>query len=387
MSDKTRRSLLSFSFSSLLLTTISFFSFASLAQVTEKEILIGTIFPMTGGIATYGQESMNGINLALKKINSTGIKNKSLKLINEDNKSEAVETANAIRKLVHVDKVIAVLGSVASSHTLAAAPIAQEAKVPLVTPASTNPEVTKKGDFIARTCFTDDFQGVVMAKFAKDALKKTKAAIIVEASSDYSKGLAKVFKESFSKMGGTVISEEYSYQSGDTDFRTLLRKLARTKPDVIFLPGYYEEAGLILNQARSMDISVPFLGTDGWDSPKLQEKAGEKAIVGNYMSSHFTADDTDPAVSQFVKEYEAQYKSKPGAMAALGYDGIMVLADSLKRAKNLTRLDLKQAINSTKNYQGITGIISLDKDRNAKKSAVVLETTAKGNVFKLKVSP
>ncbi len=359
----------------------------SFSQVNDKEILVGTVFPMTGGIATYGQESMNGINLALKKINHEGVKGHIIKLINEDNKSEAIETANAVRKLAHIDKVIAILGSVASSHTLAGAPIAQEAKVPLLTPASTNEEVTKKGDYIARTCFTDGFQGEVMAKFAKENLKKMKAAIIVEASSDYSKGLAKVFRESFTKMGGTVIAEEYSYQSGDTDFRTLLRKLSRSKPEVIFLPGYYEEAGLILNQARSMDITAPFLGTDGWDSPKLQEKAGEKGIVGNYMSSHFSAEDTDTLVSNFVKEYEAAYKQKPGAMAALGYDGIMVIADSLKRAKTLTRSDLQKAIVTTKNYKGITGNITLDKFRNAKKSAVVLETTPHGNEFKFKVSP
>lgn len=359
----------------------------SFAQVTDKEILVGTVFPMTGGIATYGQESMNGINLALKKINQEKIKGHTLKLISEDNKSDAVETANAVRKLAHVDKVIAILGAVASSNTLAGAPIAQEAKVPLMTPASTNEAVTKKGNYISRTCFTDAFQGVVMAKFAKDTLKLTKAAIIIEASSDYSKGLAKVFKESFSKMGGKIIDEEFSYQTGDNDFRTLLRKLSRSKPEVIFLPGYYEEAGLILSQARSMGITAPFLGTDGWDSPKLQEKAGEKGIVGNYMSSHFSADDVDPMVANFVKDYENTYKQKPGAMAALGYDGILVLADSLRRAKTLTRKDLQKAIVSTNNFQGITGNITLDKNRNAKKSAVVLETTAKGNVFKFKVQP
>lgn len=359
------------------------------AVANGAEILIGAVFPLTGPIATYGQESVNGIKLALEKINKSPIKGKIIKLIVEDNKGEPVDSANAVRKLIDIDKVHAVLGSVASSNTLAQAPIAQQAQVPLLTPASTNEKVTMTGDFISRTCFTDAFQGVVMAKFAKETLQKTKAAIIVDNSSDYSKGLAKVFKAKFEELGGSILGDidSLTYTQKDTDFRSLIRKVKRLGPDVIFLPGYYTEAGLILKQSRQMGLNIPFLGGDGWDSPKLQELAGAEGIKNNYISSHFSADDTDPKVQEFVKEYQTRYNQKPGAMAALGYDGILVMADALKRANQLTRNDIQNAIVATNGFTGVTGNISLDENRNARKSAVVLETTATGNVFKQKISP
>jgi branched-chain amino acid transport system substrate-binding protein len=354
----------------------------------DTEIRVGSFFPMTGPIATYGQESVNGIQLALKKINAAGVKGKQIKLINEDNKGEPAESANAVRKLIDINKVHVVLGAVASSNTLAAAPIAQQSKVPLLTPASTNEKVTKTGDFISRTCFTDDFQGVVMAKFAYETLGKKKAVIIVDNSSDYSKGLASVFRPAFTDLGGTVVSvdNEMTYTQKDTDFRTLLQKVKRAEADVVFLPGYYSEVGLILKQAREMGLNIPFLGGDGWDSPKLQELAGE-GISGNYISSHFSAEDSDPKVQEFVKEYQAAYGQLPGAMAALGYDGIMVIADAINRASSLDHAAIRDAIIATKDFVGITGSITIDENRNARKSAVVLETTATGMAFKQKVSP
>jgi branched-chain amino acid transport system substrate-binding protein len=358
------------------------------ANAAKNEITIGAVFPMTGPIATYGQESVNGMNMALKLINAKGLNGKKLKVILEDNKGDPVESANAVRKLIFVDKVATIFGSVASSNTLAEAPIAQKAKVPLLTPASTNEKVTMTGDYISRTCFTDAFQGVVMAKFAYNSLKKKKAAIIIDNSSDYSKGLAAVFKKEFTRLGGTLASkEDFAYQQKDTDFRSLLRKVKRSKPDVVFLPGYYTEAGLILKQAKQQNITLPFLGGDGWDSPKLQELAGPEGIKGNYISSHFSPDDTDPAVQKFVKEYVATYKKKPGAMAALGYDGILVLAHAMKMAGEINSKNIQSAIASIKNFKGITGNISIDSNRNAQKSAVVLETTAEGMKFKEKVSP
>jgi len=363
------------------------FFISSIHSVNANTIVIGAVFPMTGNIATYGQESINGMKLALQKINKEMIKNKKINLIIEDNKGEPLDSANAVRKLISVDNVVAILGSVASSNTLAGAPIAQDSKVPMLTPASTNEAVTKQGDFISRTCFTDAFQGVVMAKFAFETLQKKKAAIIVDMSSDYSKGLSKVFKKKFKELGGTIIKTEFSYQQKDTDFRSLLRKVKRKKPDVIFLPGYYTEVGLILNQARSMGIDLPFLGGDGWDSPKLQELAGEEGIKNNYISSHFSPDDTDPLVKKFVDDYKNVYGQKPGAMAALGYDSLLVLADAISKAKGLDSKSIKLAINSTKGFKGVTGTISLDKNRDARKSAVVLETTKDGNIFKQKVNP
>ncbi|MEK6626155.1 MAG: ABC transporter substrate-binding protein, partial [Bdellovibrionota bacterium] len=244
------------------------------AAAPKGEIKIGAVFPMTGPSATFGQESVNGMKMALATINKAGIKGQSLKVIFEDDKGEPVEAANAVRKLITIDKVLTILGSVASSNTLAGAPIAQEAKIPLITPASTNEKVTMTGDYISRTCFTDDFQGVVMAKFAFDTLKKTRAAIIVDNSSDYSKGLTKVFRDKFVALGGTVVGKsDYAYQQKDTDFRSLLQKIKRESPDVVWLPGYYTEAGLILKQAREMGMTVPFLGGDGWDSATLQKLA------------------------------------------------------------------------------------------------------------------
>jgi len=362
---------------------------AAAAPVTNlDEIVIGAVFPMTGPIATYGQESVNGINLALKSLNETGVKGKKIRIVVQDNKGEPVESANAVRKLIEVDKVQAIIGSVASSNTLAGAPIAQQSGVPLMTPASTNETVTQTGDYISRSCFTDAFQGVVMAKFAYETLGKKKAVIIIDNSSDYSRGLASVFRAKFTEMGGQVVSNDNdtTYTQKDTDFRSLLQKVKRADPDVIFLPGYYTEVGLMIKQARSMGMNMPFLGGDGWDSPKLQELAGE-AINGNYISSHFSSEDSDPRVQQFVSEYEKAYGQKPGAMAALGYDGILVMADAIMRANSFSHADIRDAINSTKNYIGITGNITIDENRNAKKSAVVLETTVSGMKFKQKVNP
>ncbi len=355
---------------------------------TDK-IVLGAIFPMTGPIATYGQESVNGMNLALAEINKAGINGKQIELRVEDNKGEPVESANAVRKLIDIDKVHALIGSVASSNTLAGAPIAQSAKVPMMTPASTNEKVTETGDFISRTCFTDAFQGVVMAKFAFESLQKKSAVIIVDNASDYSKGLAKVFRTKYTELGGKITGSDtdYTYTQKDTDFRSLLRKVKRANPSVIFLPGYYTEVGLILKQARQLGITAPFLGGDGWDSPKLQELAGPEGIKGNYISSHFSPDDQDPKVQKFVTEYVKQYGQKPGAMAALGYDGLMVMANAFKKAQNLDHNSINNAIVTTQNFEGITGSITIDPNRNARKSAVVLETTKDGMVFKQKVNP
>ena len=357
------------------------------SPAVNLEIRVGAVFSMTGPTATYGQESINGIKLALKKINPQ-LKEKKIRLIVEDNKGEPTETANAVRKLIDVDKVHVILGAVASSNTLAGAPIAQAAKVPMITPASTNEAVTQKGEFISRTCFTDNFQGVVMAKFAHDTLQKKNAAIIIDVASDYSRGLGKVFDAKFKELGGSVVSGNYSYTQGDKDFRSLLRKVKRAKPDVIFVPGYYTEVGVMLQQARQMGITVPILGGDGWDSPKLQELAGKEGIAGNYISSHFSAEDTTPRVRDFVNEYKATFDNQtPGSMAALAYDSVMVLADALRRSADYSTTTINQAIVATKNLPGITGMITIDENRNAMKSAVVLETTANGMVFKQKVSP
>lgn len=349
------------------------------------DLKIGVVSPMTGATATFGQENTNGIKLAYEKLKKGP--GKKFDLIIEDDKSEAIESTNATRKLISVDKVSALIGAPTSSLALASAPIVQAAKIPFITPTATNVKVTQVGDYITRACFTDDFQGVVMAKFAFQNLKKTKGLILIENTSDYSKGLAKAFGDEFKKLGGTMAStEELTYAAKDTDFQSLLRKIKRANPDFVFIPGYYVEVGLIMKQARALGINIPFLGGDGWDSPKIFEIAGE-AVKGSFISNHFAPDDKSPVVQGFVKEYEKAYGTKPGSFAALGYDSLGILADAIKRAKSTKPSDIRDALVATKGYLGITGTISFDKDRNPTKSAVVLEATPSGYIFHSRVNP
>lgn len=349
------------------------------------DLKIGVVSPMTGATATFGQENTNGIKLAYEKLKKGP--GKKFDLIFEDDKSEAIESTNATRKLLSVDKVSVMIGAPTSSLALASAPIVQEAKIPFITPTATNAKVTMVGDYITRACFTDDFQGVVMAKFAVQNLKKMKGLILIENTSDYSKGLAKAFGDEFTKLGGKLVNtEELTYAAKDTDFQSLLRKVKRANPDFIFVPGYYVEAGLIVKQARALGINVPFLGGDGWDSPKLFEIAGE-SVKGSYISNHFAPDDKSPVVQNFVKDYEKAYGTKPGSFAALGYDSLGIVADAIKRAKSTKPSDIRDALVATKGYQGITGTITFDKNRNPTKSAVVLEATPSGYVFHSRVNP
>ena len=360
-------------------------TFLLVGNAIAADFKIGVVSPMTGATATFGQENVNGIKLAYEKLKKA--KGTKFDLIIEDDKSEAIESTNATRKLISVDKVSIMIGAPTSSLALASAPIVQEAKIPFITPTATNAKVTQVGNFITRACFTDDFQGVVMAKFAVNTLKKTKGLTLIENTSDYSKGLAKAFGDEFTKLGGTMVNtEELTYAAKDTDFQSLLRKVKRANPDFVFIPGYYVEVGLIIKQARALGINIPFLGGDGWDSPKLFELAGE-AVKGSYISNHFAPDDKSPVVQNFVKEYEKTYGTKPGSFAALGYDSLGIVADAMKRAKSLKPTDIRDALVATKNYQGITGTITFDENRNPKKSAVVLEATPSGYVFHSRVNP
>lgn len=366
-----------------LLATIT--TLLLLGTATAADLKIGVVSPMTGATATFGQENTNGIKLAYEKFKKGP--GKKFDLIFEDDKSEAIESTNATRKLLSVDKVSAMIGAPTSSLALASAPIVQEAKIPFITPTATNVKVTQVGDYITRACFTDDFQGVVMAKFAVQNLKKMRGLVLIENTSDYSKGLAKAFSEEFVKLGGKMVSsDELTYAAKDTDFQSLLRKVKRANPDFVFVPGYYVEVGLMLKQARALGINIPFLGGDGWDSPKLFEIAGE-AVKGSFISNHFAPDDKSPVVQNFVKEYEKAYGSKPGSFAALGYDSLGILVDAIKRAKSSKPADIRAALVATKGYQGITGTITFDKDRNPTKSAVVLEATPAGYVFHSRVNP
>lgn len=353
--------------------------------VKADEIRIGVVSQLTGATATFGQENANGIMLSHKKLKKVG--DHTLKLFVEDDKSEAIESTNATRKLLNVDKVSVMIGAPTSSLALASAPIVQEAKIPFITPTATNAKVTQMGSFISRACFTDDFQGVVMAKFALNDLKLSKGIILTEITSDYSQGLSQSFKKEFLKLGGKLVGDgDLTYSAKDTDFQSILRKVKRAKADFIFIPGYYVEVGHILKQARAQGINIPVLGGDGWDSPVLFEVAGPSA-TNIYISNHFASDDSNPRVQEFVKLYETTYKSSPGSFAALGYDAYGMVVEAIKKAKSTKPEDINQALTTLKNYEGITGTISLDKNRNPIKSAVILEGANGKFKFRTRVNP
>ncbi len=335
-------------------------------------IVVGYYGDLSGNTSSFGQSTKNGVEMAADEINKAGgIDGRQVQVIVEDDQGEPNKAATVVSKLINQDKVQAVLGEVASSNSLAAAPKAQEAKVPMISPSSTNPQVTQVGDYIFRVCFIDPFQGEVMAKFAANNLKAKRAAILYDFNSDYSRGLFQFFTRSFKQLGGEIVSEQ-SYTQRDRDFSGQLTAIRSANPDVIYVPGYYGEVGVIANQTKQLGIKAPLLGGDGWDSPKLWELGGQ-ALNGNYISNHYSVDDPSPAIQKFVADYKSRYNMLPDALAALGYDSMKVLADSIKRAGSTDGAKLRDAIAQTKNFPGVTGSISLDKDRNAVKPAVVLK--------------
>jgi branched-chain amino acid transport system substrate-binding protein len=336
------------------------------------EIVIGEYGSLTGTTATFGQSTHNGVMLAAEQLNAAGgVLGKKVRVIVEDDQSKPEEAATAATKLINQDRVVALIGEVASSRSLAAAPIAQSNKVPMISPSSTNPKVTQVGDYIFRVCFIDPFQGLVMAKFTTNTLKLKKVAILYDVRNDYSVGLRNVFSEKFKEMGGEIVGEQ-SYGEGDADFRAQLTQLKSKGPEAIYLPGYYTEVGTIARQARDLGIRVPLLGADGWDSPKLFEIGGA-AIEGAYLSNHNSMDDPNPRIQKFVADYKAKHGSVPDALAALGYDAAIVLFDAMKRAGSAEGPKIREALAATKDFPGVTGTITIDKDRNPIKPAVVLQ--------------
>ena len=343
---------------------------ASCSKKQESGIPIGQFASLTGAQATFGQSTDHGVQLALEEINAAGgVLGQPLRVITKDNQSKPGETSTAVRELITRDKVVALIGEVASGRSLEAAPIAQRSGIPMISPASTNEKVTESGDHIFRVCFIDPFQGTVCAKFARK-LGATKAAILVDVSKDYSLGLAKSFKAEFAKEGG-VITGEQSYSGGDKDFSSQLTAIKANNPQVIFLPAYYTEAPLIIRQARQLGITVPFIGGDGWDSPELVSVGGT-AVEGCYFSNHFSNQSTDPQVVAFVDAYRRKYGVDPDAMVALGYDALKLLSDAMKRAGTTDPAKVNAAIAATKDFPGVTGRITLDEHRNPNKPAVML---------------
>lgn len=343
-------------------------------------ILIGEFASLTGKEATFGISSHEGTILAVKEINAAGgVLGKQLELKTEDDQSKAGEPANVVNKLISKDGVVAILGEVASSRSLEAAPICQQNGVPMISPASTNPKVTETGDHIFRVCFIDPFQGTVMANFATKTLNAKKVAVFTDVKSDYSKGLAKFFKEGIAKAGGQVVAE-LDFNGGDKDFKAQLTAIKTAGPDAVFIPAYYTDVALICIQAKQLGISIPFLGGDGWESPTLIE-IGKEAVEGHYFSTHYSADAGTPKVQNFVESYKKEYQGKvPDAMAALGYDSAMFLADAIKRANSTEPGKIREALAATKEFEGVTGKMAINAQRDAVKSAVILQVA--GGKFK-----
>ncbi|MBM3854806.1 MAG: ABC transporter substrate-binding protein, partial [Verrucomicrobia bacterium] len=346
----------------------------------DATIRIGEFASLTGKEAAFGQSSHKGTLLACEEVNAAGgVLGRPIELITEDNQSKAGESATIVKKLISRDKVVALLGEVASMRSLEAAPVAQQAKIPMVSPSSTNPKVTEIGTYIFRVCFIDPFQGVAMAKFARNTLKVRRVALLTSVSSAYSVGLAKYFKERFAQDGGSIVIEQ-KYSEGDKDFKAQLTAIKAAGVDGIFVPGYYTEAALICKQAQDLGIKLPLFGGDGWEAPQLVEIGGS-AVEGTYYSTHYSPENKSPAVVAFVEKFKRRWNNEvPDAMAALGYDAALVLFDAIKRAGTTESAKLRDTLAATRDFAGVTGTTSLDAQRNASKSAVVL--AVQGGQFK-----
>lgn len=355
----------------------------------ENEIKVGANFERTGNVANYGQATLDGFNLAIKEINDAGgINGKKIKVVEADNKSEASEAVNAATKLISDDKVKVLVGPAVTANVIAETQVATDNKVPIIAPCATSPDVTVENGsvkpFVFRSCFIDPQQGSVMAKFAAEKLKAKTAVIYVDNSSDYSKSLGKVFKEKFEAAGGKVVMEE-AFLAKDQDFKAALTKLKTANADVVFVPAYYEEVGKIVKQARELGFTQPFLGTDGWDDPKVADIAGADALNNTYFSTHYS--DKDEEVKGFVDAFTKEYGHAPNVFAALGYDAGKMLVDAIKRAGSDDPEKIQKALEETKDLKVGTGTITMDKDHNPIKQAVILENKNGDRVMVAKIMP
>lgn len=359
----------------------------------SKDIKIGVVYELTGSTASFGTAASNGAKLAFKEINANGgVLGKQIQIAVADNKSEPSESSNAMTKVISQDKVVAVTGFTTSSNAIAASTVAEDNKIPFITAAATNPKVTldektgkvKKNTF--RVCFIDPFQGTVGANFVLNSLKAKNAVIMIDNSSDYSKGLAKFFTDAFTKGGGKVTSE-VAYLQNDQDFKTILTSIKSSNPDVVYVPGYYGEVGKIIKQARELGITAPFVGGDGWDSPKLAEIGGADALNNTFFTNHYSVEDNSPKSKAFVEAYQKEYGQVPDAFAVLGYDAAYALVDAIKRANSAEPAKISEALASTKDFQGVTGSLTLNDTHDAIKSAVIIEMKNGKQAYRETVKP
>jgi branched-chain amino acid transport system substrate-binding protein len=349
--------------------------FLTTARAAAEPIRMGHFGSLTGKDASFGVVSRKGIMLATEEINAAGgLLGRPVEYLSEDIQSKAGESATAVKKLLSRDKVVAILGGNPSSNSLEAAPLCQKAGIPMMAISSTNPKVTAIGDYIFRVCFIDPFQGAVLAKFARQSLGAGRLALLTPVT-PYGIGLATELRQRFTELGGEVVGEQ-RYAEGDKDFKAQLTALRAARPDVIAVPGYYTEAALICRQARELGLAATFIGGDGWEAPQLTELGG-KAVEGAYYATGFTADNSAPQVRDFVRRFRERWNQEtPDSTAALGYDAMMLYADAIRRAGTTEGPALRDAIAATRDFAGVTGRITIDRERNATKSAVMMKVTA-----------
>lgn len=359
----------------LMALTMTLFSGCG-GSANANEIKIGINYELTGEVASYGQASVDGIELAIEEINAAGgINGKKINAIKYDNKSDKSQATTLATKLMTQDKVVAVLGPATSGAFKATIPEAIKNKVVVASGSATADDVTVDAsgvkEYAFRICFSDSYQGTAMANYALNNMSATKAAVIMDNSSDYAKGLAENFTKTFEEGGGKVVATE-AFVAGDTDFNAIITKIKGNDFDVIFIPGYYNEAGLIIKQARNQGIDAPILGADGFGAPELTELAGADALNNVFFSSHFSSLDKDPSVIGFIENFKAKHGKEPDQFAALGYDLAMFIADGIKRAGSTDTVAIKDALAATKDFVGITGSFSMDENHNPVKAVVVV---------------
>src|SRR5215213_4606632 len=343
------------------------------ATPDRTTIKIGYFGDLTGPTFNFGQSAINGVLMAASEVNQVGgINGRQIDVVIEDDKGSPEGAARLTAKLIDEDKVVAIIAGGTSGNSRAAAPKAQASHIPFISPSSTDPAVTQTGNYIFRACFVDSFQGEVMANFAVNTLKAQKAAILFDFNSPYSKGLTDYFKLSFARLGGRIVSEQ-TYTQGDADFKGQLSTIRAAEPDVLYIPGYYGDVTLVAKQARLIRLTQPLLGGDGWDAPELWQLGGD-ALNGAYITTHYSVDDPSPAIQTFVELYKQRYGNLlPDAHAALAYDAARLLFDAIARTGSTDGDKLREALAQTKNFAGVTGVISVDADRNAVKPAVVMK--------------
>ncbi|MFL6335438.1 MAG: ABC transporter substrate-binding protein [Pyrinomonadaceae bacterium] len=345
------------------------------ARVVEApppvRVRVGAFMSLSGDTAQYGISALNGIRMAVEEANAAGgVKGHRVDLVVRDTRSDAVETSVVVDKLTREERVDALLGEVVSSRSLAAARVAQRERVPMLTPSATSPELTNVGDYVFRSCYTDTFQGVALARFAIESLGALRAAILVDRDQRYSVELARLIREDFERRGGKVVAEQ-EYPDGESDFSVQLAEVGAAQPDVVFIPGYYTEVALLARQARALGINAPLVGGDGWDSPRLAQMGGQ-AITGGYFTTHFSAEDPDPQVQRFVADYRRLYGSAPDSFAATAYDAARIMLAAIERAPTLERAAVRDSLAATKDFPGVTGAVTFNPERNAVKPIVVV---------------